>query len=192
MVRKRDARRVEPRFAYALNRAFYESDLRPILPAVKAPTLVFYRRGSPTLEQHLDVARRIEDAHAVALAGSDYWGLSSRPRSWTRSSSLWSGKRSWPCRTPSSPPFSSPTSSARPRAAELGDRALEGAVEITTRSFGGTSTLSREELDAAGDGFFAVFDGPIRAIRCAHRRRRTPRARSRSAGGDSHRGVRAA
>lgn len=24
------------------------------------------------------------------------------------------------------------------------------------------------ELDTAGDGFFAAFDGPIRAIRCAH------------------------
>jgi class 3 adenylate cyclase len=27
--------------------------------------------------------------------------------------------------------------------------------------------LSRLELDTAGDGFFAAFDGPVRAIRCA-------------------------
>src|SRR5690242_12694853 len=35
-----------PAVAYALNRAFVETDLSEVLPAVRAPTLVLYRRGS--------------------------------------------------------------------------------------------------------------------------------------------------
>ena len=66
---------LSPEFAYALNRAFAETDLRPVLPAVKAPTLVFYREGSVDLEQHREVAARIEGAHEVRLPGSDYWGI---------------------------------------------------------------------------------------------------------------------
>ncbi len=54
------------------------------------------------------------------------------------------------------------------KAAELGDR---GWRELLTRHHG---VIRRElarfrgrELDTAGDGFFASFDGPARAIRCA-------------------------
>jgi class 3 adenylate cyclase len=54
------------------------------------------------------------------------------------------------------------------RAAELGDRAwrdLLGRHHATVRT-----ELARyrgEERDTAGDGFFATFDGPARAIHCA-------------------------
>jgi class 3 adenylate cyclase len=54
------------------------------------------------------------------------------------------------------------------RAAELGDRAWRDllhdhhmAVRRELARFRG------DELDTAGDGFFAVFDGPARAISCA-------------------------
>jgi class 3 adenylate cyclase len=54
------------------------------------------------------------------------------------------------------------------RAAELGDRAwgdlLErhhAAVRAMLARYRGT------EVDTAGDGFFATFDGPARAVRCA-------------------------
>ena len=36
-----------------------------------------------------------------------------------------------------------------------------------TRPFGELDRFAGEEIDTAGDGFFAVFDGPARAIRCA-------------------------
>jgi class 3 adenylate cyclase/pimeloyl-ACP methyl ester carboxylesterase len=52
--------------------------------------------------------------------------------------------------------------------AELGDA---GWRELVTRHHGVVrQQLSRfrgEEVDTAGDGFFARFDGPIRAVRCA-------------------------
>ena len=55
------------------------------------------------------------------------------------------------------------------RAAELGDRrwrelleAHEAAVRGELARYGG------HEVDSAGDGFLATFDGPARAIRAAH------------------------
>ncbi len=62
-----------PAVAYALNLAYFETDLVDVLPAVRAPTLVVYR-GSRSEEDALDVARRIPSAHAMRVAGEDYWG----------------------------------------------------------------------------------------------------------------------
>jgi len=54
------------------------------------------------------------------------------------------------------------------RLAELGDRAwrelLEQHHEVIRREL---ARHRGRELDTAGDGFFAAFDGPARAIRCA-------------------------
>ena len=58
--------------------------------------------------------------------------------------------------------------SATERAAELGDRAYR---ELLVQHHAAVrSQLARfrgQEMDTAGDGFFATFDGPARAIRCA-------------------------
>jgi len=54
------------------------------------------------------------------------------------------------------------------RAAELGDRrwreVLESYYVIARRE---VTRYRGREVDTAGDGFFAAFDGPARAIRCA-------------------------
>jgi class 3 adenylate cyclase len=54
------------------------------------------------------------------------------------------------------------------RAAELGDRRWR---EVTLRHHATVRTLLARyrgvEIDTAGDGFFASFDGPARAVRCA-------------------------
>lgn len=72
------------------------------------------------------------------------------------------------------------------RAAALGDRQWRELLEAH-------HALVREqlaqfrgrEIDTAGDGFLAAFDGPARAIRCAH----AIRTQSRSAGVDIRAGV---
>jgi class 3 adenylate cyclase len=54
------------------------------------------------------------------------------------------------------------------RAAELGDRAWRELLQQHHHTV--RSQLGRfrgKEMDTAGDGFFATFDGPARAIRCA-------------------------
>ena len=54
------------------------------------------------------------------------------------------------------------------KAAELGDRAWADLVSRHHALVRAQLDRFRgRELDTAGDGFFAAFDGPIRAIRCA-------------------------
>ena len=54
------------------------------------------------------------------------------------------------------------------KAAELGDR---GWGDLVERHHGAVRALlgrfRGKEVDTAGDGFFATFDGPARAVRCA-------------------------
>ena len=86
------------------------------------------------------------------------------------------------------PPSCSPTSSGRPSGArELGDdrwrevvRRHHAIVRRELARFGG------QELDTAGDGFFAIFDGPARAIRCAGAIVGASGGRPRRAGGPAH------
>ena len=53
-------------------------------------------------------------------------------------------------------------------AARLGDRAWHGLLEqhhaLVRREI---ARFRGREINTAGDGFFATFDGPARAIRCA-------------------------
>jgi pimeloyl-ACP methyl ester carboxylesterase/class 3 adenylate cyclase len=54
------------------------------------------------------------------------------------------------------------------KAAELGDRRWKELVEEHHRRVRGQLARYRGlEVDTAGDGFFATFDGPARAVRCA-------------------------
>ena len=54
------------------------------------------------------------------------------------------------------------------KAAELGDRRWKELVEEHHRRVRGQLARYRgREIDTAGDGFFATFDGPARAVRCA-------------------------
>jgi hypothetical protein len=65
-----------PAVAYALNRAFYETDLRDVLPAVRVPTLVLYRQAPHDTENEaLNVASRIPNARAMRVSGHDYFGI---------------------------------------------------------------------------------------------------------------------
>ena len=74
------------------------------------------------------------------------------------------------CPTPCSRRSSSPTSSARPRGRRSSATArwrelLERHHALVRREL---TRYRGEEKDTAGDGFFATFDGPARAIRCAY------------------------
>ena len=54
------------------------------------------------------------------------------------------------------------------RAAELGDRAWHELLERHHKSGASPAGCFRgTEVNTVGDGFFASFDGPARAIRCA-------------------------
>jgi class 3 adenylate cyclase/pimeloyl-ACP methyl ester carboxylesterase len=160
---------LSPEFAYALNRAFTESDLRSVLPAVKAPTLVFYRRGSTEVEQHREVARRIAGAQELPLPGSDYWGVFLSPEIADEIERFVGGRAvpTVPDSVLATVLFTDIVGSTE-RAAALGDRGWRELLErhhaLVRREL---ARFRGEEKDTAGDGFFATFDGPARAIRCA-------------------------
>ena len=157
-----------PAVAYALNRAFYETDLRDVLPAVRVPTLVLYRPGY--FEPHaLDVAGRIDGATALRISGDEMFYMQTSPEVPDEIERFVGGEA--PPKVPDSVLatvlFTDIVGSTQ-RAAELGDRAWRDLLERHHRLVRRELARFRgEEKDTAGDGFFATFDGPARAIRCA-------------------------
>jgi class 3 adenylate cyclase/pimeloyl-ACP methyl ester carboxylesterase len=157
-----------PAVAYALNRAWAETDLRDVLPAVHVPTIVLYR---PVMEQAARaVAGAIRGARAVRVSGDDYWGIFLSPEIPDEVTRFVAGEQ-----TPFVPDtvlttllFTDIVGSTE-RAAELGDSAWRDLLQAHHAAVRRELVRFRgEERDTAGDGFFATFDGPARAIRCAH------------------------
>jgi class 3 adenylate cyclase len=154
-----------PAVAYALNRAFVETDLRDVLPAVRVPTLVLYRE--PQESSSLEVASRIPGAQAMRVSGDDYFGIFLSLDVVDEIERFVAGEEAPPVvdSVLATVMFTDIVGSTE-RAAALGDR---GWRDLLARHHG----LVRRELrryrgkeqDAAGDGFFATFDGPARAIR---------------------------
>jgi class 3 adenylate cyclase len=156
--------------AYALNRAFAGTDLRGVLPAVRVPTLVLYRRIREVEEDALDVADRIPSARAMRVSGDDYFGLFLSLDIADEIERFVAGEEApeIPASVLATVMFTDLVGSTE-RAASLGDRGwrelLAAHHALVRREL---SRFRGEERDTAGDGFFATFDGPARAIRAGH------------------------
>jgi class 3 adenylate cyclase len=161
----------------ALARMNKDIDVRHVLPAIRVPTLVLNRSGdtpdivggSRYLADHIPGAQHRE------LPGSDHVIFAGDPESYLVEiegflRDVWE-QRAWEDaeeeRVLATVLFTDIVDSTA-RAAELGDsgwrelvQAHHGLVRRQLTRFRGT------EIDTAGDGFFASFDGPARAIRCA-------------------------
>jgi class 3 adenylate cyclase len=157
-----------PEIGLALNMAFADSDLREVLPSIRVPTLLL-SRGEVARPNSEDAVRRIPDARLVQLAGSDYAEVFLSPELVDEVEAFVAtlGAPAEPESVLATILFTDLVGSTA-TAAELGDRRWR---ELLERHHG---LVRRElaryrgiELDAAGDGFFARFDGPARAIRCA-------------------------
>jgi class 3 adenylate cyclase len=157
-----------PSVAYALNRAWFETDLREILPAVRVPTLVLYR-ASIAERDALDVAERIPGAQALRVSGEDYSEIFLSPEIPEEIERFVAGERVPEIHdTLLATMLFTDIVGSTERAAELGDRAWRELLQRHHALVRRELTRYRgEERDTAGDGFFATFDGPARAIRCA-------------------------
>jgi class 3 adenylate cyclase/pimeloyl-ACP methyl ester carboxylesterase len=157
-----------PSMAYAINLAFLETDLMDVLPAVKVPTLIFYR-GAMTEANALEIAAAIPNARAVRLPGEDYTWTFLSPEIPEEIESFVAGEQPpiVPDTVLTTVLFTDIVRSTE-LARELGDqewrRLLERHHAVVRREL---ARFRGEERDTAGDGFFATFDGPARAIRCA-------------------------
>jgi class 3 adenylate cyclase len=147
-------------------------DVRHVLPAVQVPTLVLHRSGD--LDSHPDegryVAEHIQGARFVELPGADHVPWIDADQVVDEIEEFLTGARPAPesDRVLATVLFTDIVGSTR-RAVELGDRrwrelleAHNDAVRVQLDRFRG------QEVDTAGDGFLATFDGPARAIRAAH------------------------
>ncbi|MBD0338301.1 MAG: adenylate/guanylate cyclase domain-containing protein [Thermoleophilia bacterium] len=146
-------------------------DIRHVLPTIGVPTLVMHRRGDADSrwEEGRYLADGIAGARFVLLEGSDHLPWADGDQVLDEIEGFLTGVRRGPDpdRVLATILFTDLVDSTR-RAVELGDRrwadlvaAHHAAVRARLEWFRG------EELDTAGDGFFAVFDGPARAVRCA-------------------------
>jgi class 3 adenylate cyclase len=160
-----------PGAAVRLLQMSYETDCRPVLGSITCPTLVVHRAGDRfvSCEQGRHLAERIPAARYVELQGADHvpWGGEADVLLEEIEEFL-TGVRhgAEPDRVLATVLFTDIVGSTE-RAAALGDRrwrdlldAYYGAARRQLVRFRG------RELDTAGDGFFAAFDGPARAIRC--------------------------
>jgi class 3 adenylate cyclase len=117
----------------------------------------------------LRVASQIAGAHTVPVSGTDYFGNFLSHDIVDEIERFVAGEQApeVPDTVLSTVLFTDIVGSTE-QAAELGDRAwrelLEGHHALVRREL---SRFRGEERDTAGDGFFATFDGPARAIRCA-------------------------
>jgi pimeloyl-ACP methyl ester carboxylesterase len=153
-----------------------EIDVRSVLPAIRLPTLVLNRAGDhPAItggSKHL--AEHIPGARYVELAGADHAPQSgdAEPVLGEMQSFL---EDSWRARSEldehesvlATILFTDIVGSTE-KMTELGNRAWSDVLKEHHAAVRRQLTRYRGvEMDTAGDGFFARFDGPARAIRCA-------------------------
>jgi class 3 adenylate cyclase/pimeloyl-ACP methyl ester carboxylesterase len=154
-----------PGAALMFYRAWGETDLRDILPSIRVPTLVLYRGTARA--QMLDVAGRIKAALAIQI---DETSFAKAFEDITREVETFlstSKPAAIPDTVLTTVLFTDIVGSTQ-RAADLGDRAWRDLLREHQRVVRRELARFRgEEKDTAGDGFFATFDGPARAIRCA-------------------------
>ena len=160
-----------PSAALALGRMNTDIDIRAVLPAVRVPTLMFHPVDDRdvNVEEGRWMAARIPNARLIELPGGDHVPyFESADAVLSAVEEFFTGVRPAPepDRFLATVLFTDIVNGTA-KAAELGDRrwgelieAHHGVVRRELARFRGT------EVDTAGDGFFATFDGPARAVRC--------------------------
>ncbi len=166
-------RAASPGAATAYSRMTAEIDVSGVLPAIRVPTLVMARTGdvyfSPEVNREL--AARIPNASFIELPGDDHAPWVGDQKALTDEIERFVAQALASelelDRVLATVLFTDIVGSTQ-KAAELGDRSWSELVarhhELVRAQL---ARFRGHEVDTAGDGFFATFDGPIRAARCA-------------------------
>jgi pimeloyl-ACP methyl ester carboxylesterase len=160
-----------PGDAATLYAADRDTDIREILPTIRVPTLIVHRADDRALpvDHGRYVAGHIPGARFVELPGTVHgWFFSPDfldeverfVRELQREEAQFD-------RVLGTVLFTDIVGSTK-QAAELGDHGWRALLEQHHATIRGLLARHRgREVDTAGDGFFATFDGPARAVRCA-------------------------
>jgi class 3 adenylate cyclase len=161
-----------PGAAISVMRMNMEIDARHVLPAIGVPTLVLHRTGDrlTPVDQARHMAKHIRGAKLAELPGEDHtpW-VGNTDALLDEIEEFLTGIRHGPepDRILATVLFTDIVGSTK-RAVELGDRdwreLLEQHHAIVRKQL---ARFRGREVNTAGDGFLATFDGPGRAIRCA-------------------------
>ena len=165
-------RSASPGAAVALLRMNSQIDVRDVLPTIRVPTLVLHRVGDRDVrvEEARWISQVIPGAKYVELPGDDHliWGgdvdqvVDEVEEFLTGTRPTHGGDR-----VLAAVMFTDIVRSTE-LAGELGDRRWRDLLDqhhaLVRRQL---ERFRGREVDTAGDGFLATFDGPARAIRCA-------------------------
>ena len=155
-----------------LLRMYSQIDVSTILPTIHIPTLVLHRTADLAIEveQGRYLAEHIPGAKLVELAGEDHlWWVGDTEAIVNEIEEFVTGTRSVTTadRALATVLFLDIVGSTK-HALALGDAGwhtvLDGYYATVRKEL---ARFRSNEIDTAGDGFFATFDGPARAIRCA-------------------------
>jgi class 3 adenylate cyclase len=161
-----------PGAAAAIMKMNREIDVRHVLSAIRTPTLILHRVGDRVSEiEHARImAHGIPDAKLVELPGIDhtFW-VNDNGALLGQIEQFLTGKRhAYESERVLATVLFTDIVGSTEQAVALGDNswrelltAFYAKVREVIRNFRG------REINTAGDGFFAAFDGPARAIRCA-------------------------
>jgi class 3 adenylate cyclase/alpha-beta hydrolase superfamily lysophospholipase len=156
-----------PGAALTAHRMGMDIDVRGVLAAIRVPVLILHR---PTMRADAEyIAERVPGARRIEIPGraSMFVGNAEQTLSEIEQFLATATGDAEPDTVLSTVLFTDIVGSTE-RAAALGDRrwreTLESHDAVVRRLL---DTFRGRELDTAGDGFFASFDGPVRAIRCA-------------------------
>ena len=154
----------------ALMKMNAEIDVRHVLPAVRVPTLILHRTGDRLInvEHSRYMSQRIPGATYIELPGNDHipW-VGDADAVLDEIEEFLTGVRQGveADRVLATVLFTDIVDATR-RAAELGDRRWRDVLQAHHATVRGELGRFRgREIDTAGDGFLASFDGPARAVR---------------------------
>jgi len=155
----------------AFARMAFDIDVRDVVPTIDVPTLILHAVDDQVchVENARFLARAILRSQYVELAGGDHvpWFDPDETIGEIREFLTGTREAPRPDRLLATVLFTDLVGSTA-LAAEIGDRRWRDLVEqhqaAVRRELG---RFEGSEVDTAGDGFFATFDGPARAIRCA-------------------------
>ncbi|MBD0329089.1 MAG: adenylate/guanylate cyclase domain-containing protein [Thermoleophilia bacterium] len=155
----------------ALMRMNARIDVRHVLPAIRVPTLVLHRTGDRPVpvERGREVAEAIPGARWIELPGSDHypWLGDVEPLATAVEEFVADLAVEAELNRVLATVLFTDVVGATERAAALGDREwrrlLESHHDVVRAHL---ARFRGREVDTAGDGFLATFDGPARAVRC--------------------------